>query len=247
MKFLRHRIADERVLRLIGKWLAAGVIEDGAWSETEQGSPQGASVSPLLANVYLHYVLDLWADWWRKRYARGDMIIVRFADDFVAGSRTRKTPSGSWPALRERFAKFSLELHPEKTRLIEFGRHAARRRKARGDGQTGDVRVPGVHAHLRDHQARAVLGPADHRLETDAGQAARGQRPSSGGAAATTPSPNRADGWPAWSTGTGLLRRARQRQGGDAPSGTRPPGTGTRRCGAAARKPGSPGNGWTAS
>ena len=85
MKFLRHRIADERVLRLIGKWLAAGVIEDGTWTDSEEGSPQGASVSPLLANVYLHYVLDLWADWWRKRHARGDVIIVRFADDFIVG------------------------------------------------------------------------------------------------------------------------------------------------------------------
>ena len=89
-KFLRHRIADERVLRLIGKWLAAGVIEDGQLLETEQGTPQGASVSPLLANVYLHHVLDLWADWWRKRHARGDVIIVRFADDFVAGLDIRK-------------------------------------------------------------------------------------------------------------------------------------------------------------
>jgi len=88
MRFLRHRIADERVLRLIGKWLAAGVIEDGAWAETGRGSPQGASVSPLLANVYLHYVLDLWADWWRKRHAHGDVIIIRFADDCVPRTLT---------------------------------------------------------------------------------------------------------------------------------------------------------------
>jgi group II intron reverse transcriptase/maturase len=86
-KFLRHRIADERVLRLIGKWLAAGVIEDGTWTESEKGSPQGASVSPLLANVYLHYVLDLWAEWRRSRHAHGDMVIVRFADDFIVGVR----------------------------------------------------------------------------------------------------------------------------------------------------------------
>ena len=84
-RFLEHRIADKRVLRLIRKWLSAGVIEDGKWSETPEGSPQGASVSPLLANVYLHYVFDLWADWWRRRYAHGDMIIVRFADDFIVG------------------------------------------------------------------------------------------------------------------------------------------------------------------
>jgi RNA-directed DNA polymerase len=134
-RFLRHRIADERVLRLIGKWLAAGVIEDGQWSETGQGSPQGASASPLLANVYLHYVLDLWADWWRKRHARGEVIIVRFADDFIIGFEYQDDAERFLEGLRERFAKFSLELHPDKTRLIEFGRHAARRRAARGEGK----------------------------------------------------------------------------------------------------------------
>jgi len=135
MKFLRHRIADERILRLISKWLAAGVIEDGQLSETEHGTPQGASISPLLANVYLHYVLDVWAEWWRKEHARGDVIIVRFADDFVAGFQYQDDAEAFWAALRERFAKFSLELHPGKTRLIEFGRYAAPRRKARGQGK----------------------------------------------------------------------------------------------------------------
>jgi RNA-directed DNA polymerase len=134
-RFLRHRIADERVLRLIGKWLAAGVIEDGKLSESEQGTPQGAPVSPLLANVYLHHVLDLWAEWWRKHHARGDMIIVRFADDFVAGFQYQDDAERFQEALRERFAKFSLELHPEKTRLIEFGRDAAAHRQRRGDGK----------------------------------------------------------------------------------------------------------------
>jgi RNA-directed DNA polymerase len=135
MKFLRHRIADERVLRLIARWLAAGVIEDGTRTGTEQGSPQGAPVSPLLANVYLHYVLDLWADWWRKRFAHGDVIIVRFADDFIIGFEEREDAEAFLAGLRERIAKFSLELHPAKTRLIEFGRHAARRRAARGEGK----------------------------------------------------------------------------------------------------------------
>jgi group II intron reverse transcriptase/maturase len=134
-KFLRHRIADERVLRLIGKWLAAGVIEDGKLLETGQGSPQGASVSPLLANVYLHYVLDLWIRWWRENHARGDVIVVRFADDFVAGFQYQDDAEKFWAALRGRFAEFSLELHPDKTRLIEFGRYAAARRKARGEGK----------------------------------------------------------------------------------------------------------------
>jgi group II intron reverse transcriptase/maturase len=134
-RFLRHRIADERVLRLVGKWLAAGVIEDGDWSDSGRGSPQGASASPLLANVYLHYVLDLWADWWRKREAHGDMILVRFADDFTAGFEDKADAERFLDELRERLARFGLELHPGKTRLIEFGRFAARDRAARGLGK----------------------------------------------------------------------------------------------------------------
>ena len=134
-RFLEHRIADPRVLRLIGKWLGAGVVENGIWSQTTQGSPQGASASPLLANVYLHYVFDLWAQWWRRRRAHGDMIIVRFADDFIVGFEHQEDAKRFLGALRERFAKFSLELHPDKTRLIEFGRFAAVRRAGRGLGK----------------------------------------------------------------------------------------------------------------
>jgi RNA-directed DNA polymerase len=135
MKFLEHRIADKRVLRLIGKWLAAGVIEDGNWSETTEGSPQGASVSPLLANVYLHYVFDRWVRQWRKRHARGDIIVTRFADDFVVGFQHLGDAKQFLRDLRERFAKFNLELHPDKTRLIEFGRFAASDRKEHGLGR----------------------------------------------------------------------------------------------------------------
>jgi RNA-directed DNA polymerase len=134
-KFLQHRIADKRVLRLVGKWLAAGVIEDGSWTASERGSPQGASVSPLLANVYLHYVLDLWAGWWRKHHAGGDVIIVRWADDFIVGFEHRDDAERFREELRERFAKFGLELHPDKTRLIEFGPRAARERAGRGLGK----------------------------------------------------------------------------------------------------------------
>ena len=134
-KFLEHRIADQRVLRLIRKWLNAGVIENGEWSRTEEGTPQGASASPLLANVYLHYVFDLWAHWWRRRNAHGDVIIVRWADDFIVGFEHQEDALRFLADLRERFAKFGLELHPDKTRLIEFGRHAARRRRARGLGR----------------------------------------------------------------------------------------------------------------
>src|SRR5664279_4744845 len=134
-RFLEHRIADQRVLRLVDKWLAAGVVEDGNWSQTVQGSPQGASVSPLLANAYLHYVLDLWADWWRHCHARGDVIIVRWADDFIVGFEHEDDARRFVVELRERFARFGLELHPDKTRLIEFGRYAAANRAARGLGK----------------------------------------------------------------------------------------------------------------
>jgi len=135
MKFLRHRIADERVLRLVTKWLNAGVIEDGQWSDSGEGTQQGGSLPPLLANVYLHYVLDVWADWWRKKHARGKVIIVRWADDFIAGFQHQDDAEKFLGELRGRLAEFSLQLHPDKTRLIEFGPHAARNRKGRGEGK----------------------------------------------------------------------------------------------------------------
>ena len=175
VKFLEHRIADKRVLRLIQKWLAAGVIEDGEWSNPEQGTAQGASISPLLANVYLHYVFDLWADQWRRRHARGDVILSRFADDYVAGFEHRDDAERFLADLRGRFAQFGLELHPDKTRLIEFGRFAARDRARRGDRKPGDVRVSGVHAYLRDRQARTVQAQAGHEQKEDARQAQIGQ------------------------------------------------------------------------
>ncbi|RPH76930.1 MAG: group II intron reverse transcriptase/maturase [Nitrospiraceae bacterium] len=134
MEFLKHRIADPRMLRLLKKWLRAGVSEDGEWSPTTVGTPQGAVISPLLANVFLHYVLDLWINQWRQRHARGEVIIVRYADDFVIGFREKSDALRCLAALKERFAKFGLELHPEKTRLIEFGRYAEERRTQRGDG-----------------------------------------------------------------------------------------------------------------
>ncbi|MBV9729004.1 MAG: RNA-directed DNA polymerase, partial [Pseudonocardiales bacterium] len=152
-KFLGHRIVDQRVLRLIRKWLAAGVIEEGNWSETVRGSPQGASVSPLLANVYLHYVFDLWADWWRRHRAHGDIVIVRFADDFTMGFEHERDARRFLAELRERFAKFGLELHPDKTRLIEFGRYAAERRRARGLGKPDTFDFLGfthICARMRD-------------------------------------------------------------------------------------------------
>src|SRR6266404_5281374 len=135
MKFIEHRVADRRMLRLIQKWLKAGVSEDGQWSETKVGTPQGAVVSPLLANVYLHYVFDLWVEAWRKKVANGDVIVVRYADDLVVGFQHRADAERFLEEFRERLAKFGLELHAEKTRLIEFGRFAARDRKYRGEGK----------------------------------------------------------------------------------------------------------------
>lgn len=135
LKFLEHRIADQRVLRLIRRWLKAGVIEDGEWSQTVEGAAQGASASPLLSNVYLHYVFDLWAEQWRRRSARGDVVIVRFADDYVVGFERRDDAERFLVELRGRLAQFNLELAAEKTRLIEFGRLAAEQRQKRGLGK----------------------------------------------------------------------------------------------------------------
>src|SRR6266480_3383698 len=135
VKFIEHRIADRRIVRLIQKWLNAGVLEEGKRTRMEEGTPQGGSASPLLANIYLHYVFDLWAQAWRRKQACGDMIIVRFADDIVVGFQTKADAVRFWAELAERLGKFSLELHPEKTRLLEFGPYAAKRRKKVGSGK----------------------------------------------------------------------------------------------------------------
>jgi len=121
MKFVEHRVADRRVGRLIRKWLNAGVLEDGVRTYSETGTVQGGSISPLLANIYLHHAFDLWVQWWRKTQAQGDVIVVRYADDFIVGFQHHHEAEKFLAALRQRFAKFSLELHPDKTRLIEFG------------------------------------------------------------------------------------------------------------------------------
>jgi group II intron reverse transcriptase/maturase len=135
VRFLEHRIGDERVIRLVRKWLKAGVLEDGNWSVSEMGTPQGAVVSPLLANVYLHYVFDLWAKQWRRREATGNVIVVRYADDIVVGFEHEADARRFWDAMRTRLEQFSLELHGDKTRLLEFGRFAAARRTQRGLGK----------------------------------------------------------------------------------------------------------------
>src|SRR4051795_10484189 len=135
LKFVQHRVADRRILRLIQKWLKAGVLEEGEWKDTEMGTPQGSVASPLLANVYLHYVFDLWVDAWRKKCARGEVVVVRYADDNVIGFQHLADADRFLMEFRERLRKFGLELHPDKTRRIEFGRFAERDRKQRGEGK----------------------------------------------------------------------------------------------------------------
>jgi RNA-directed DNA polymerase len=135
VKFVEHRIADRRVVRLIQKWLNAGVLEDGKRIRVEEGTPQGGSASPLLANVYLHYVFDLWAQAWRRKRAHGDVIVVRFADDIVLGFQEKSDADRFRAELTGRMGKFNLELHPEKTRLLEFGPHAIDSREWRGEGK----------------------------------------------------------------------------------------------------------------
>ena len=136
MKFVEHRIGDPRILRLIRKWLRAGVCEDGRWTGTSVvGTPQGAVISPLLANIYLHYALDVWVKWWRAHEAQGEVIIVRYADDFVMGFQLKTDAERFLESLRERLRRFQLELHPDKTRLIEFGRFARANRTRREQGK----------------------------------------------------------------------------------------------------------------
>src|SRR5580700_9791947 len=135
IRFVEHRIGDKRIIRLIQKWLKAGILEDGIVAVSDKGTGQGAVISPILANVYLHYVLDLWAERWRRREATGDMIIVRYADDIIVGFEYEADARCFLDEMRERLGKFALTLHPEKTRLIEFGRHAADNRKHRGLGK----------------------------------------------------------------------------------------------------------------
>jgi group II intron reverse transcriptase/maturase len=135
IRFVEHRVGDQRIIRLIQKWLKAGVLEDGKVTASETGTGQGAVISPLLANVYLHYVIDLWAARWRRREAKGDMIIVRYADDLVVGFEHEGDARRFLDAMRQRLANFALSLHPDKTRIIEFGRHAAADRERRGLGK----------------------------------------------------------------------------------------------------------------
>ena len=168
-KMIEHRVGDRRMVRLIMKWVKAGVMEQGKWEANEQGTPQGAVISPLLANVYLYHVFDQWAHAWRKRRARGEVVIVRYADDFIVGFQDRRDAERFHEELRERLAKFALELHPEKTRIIEFGRYAAERRNRRGEGKPETFKFLGFeHICSERRDGRFKL-----RRKTDPGRMTR--------------------------------------------------------------------------
>src|ERR1700687_1963412 len=171
IRFVEHRIGDKRVVRLIRQWLAAGVLEDGTWTRSETGTPQGGSISPLAANLYMHYVFDLWAQRWRRTAAQGEVIIVRYLADFIVGFQTRKEAEQFLIALRERLGQFGLRLHPDKTRLLEFGRYAAQNRQERGEKKPETFQFLGfvhscgrtrkgefkVHRHTMGNRLRAKL------------------------------------------------------------------------------------------
>ena len=161
VRFLEHRIGDRRLLHLIAKWLRAGVMAEDQWMDTLRGTPQGAVVSPILANIFLHYVLDLWVHKrWRPREARGEMIIVRYADDFVVGFQYREDAKRFMSALRDRLDRFELDLHPDKTRLIEFGRLADANRRSRGLGRPETFDFLGFTHYCRKDLARIIHGTA---------------------------------------------------------------------------------------
>ncbi len=168
LRMLAHRVADPRILGLIRGWLSAGVLEGKVWSETTEGTPQGAGISPLLANVFLHYVLDLWVHQWRRRHAHGRVVIVRYADDFVTGFQYEADARKMMADLRERLATFGLMLHEDKTRLIEFGRLSTERREARGDRRPETFAFLGfTHYGARSRDGRFVVKRrTDHRRVT---------------------------------------------------------------------------------
>ena len=222
---------------MIDKWLTVGVVEDGKWTECDEGSPQGHRLRRCSRNVYLHYVLDLWVEWWRRQPGRGEVIIVRWADDFIVGFETEQDAQAFLVELRERFARFGLELHPDKTRLIEFGRNADWTRRRRGAGRPETFHFLGfTHICARTRKGwftvkritiakrmRAKLKPGQHRAEATSTSSRAGARGVATQRGARTPVYYAVPG----NTDTPARN-----------SGPKRPGTGTRRCGAAARRPG---------
>ena len=218
IRFLEHRIGDRRIIRLIQKWLKAGVLEDGKVRASDRGTGQGAVISPLLANIYLHYALDLWAESWRRHEATGDMIIVRYADDFIVGFQHEGDARRFLDELRNRLEEFALSLHPEKTRLIEFGRFAAQNRKRRGLGKPetfdflGFTFICGKSRRGAPCSTEDPARPNASRLK-EIKQALR-RRMHQG-------SPRRGNGWCRWSKATSTTTRCRPTGMHWSPSGIR--------------------------
>jgi group II intron reverse transcriptase/maturase len=181
VQFVEHRIADQRVVRLIQKWLNAGVLEEGKRTRAEQGTPQGGSASPLLANLYLHYVFDLWVHAWRRKHVGGDVIVVRYADDIVLGFQNKSDAERFWAELTERFRKFRLELHPEKTRLLEFGPYAGENRKRRGHGKPETFNFLGFTHSRAARNDWTALWSKENGVCPDRNQARLGPRREPGG------------------------------------------------------------------
>ena len=190
VRFVEHRIGDKRIIRLIQKWLKAGVLEDGIVTVSDRGTGQGSVISPLLANIYLHYVLDLWAERWRRHEATGDMIIVRYADDVVVGFEHEDDARRFLDAMRERFEKFALSLHPDKTRLIEFGRLAAANREQRGLGKPETFTFLGFTFICGKSRNGKFLHQEEEPARPRAGEA-QGDQGGTAAAHACSQSPNR--------------------------------------------------------
>jgi hypothetical protein len=241
VRFVEHRVGDPRIIRLIRKWLKAGVLEDGVVTVSDKGTGQGSVISPLLANVYLHYVFDLWAERWRRQEATGDMIIVRYADDIVVGFEHEADARRFWDAMRSRLEEFSLSLHPDKTRLIEFGRFAAARRTQRGLGKPETFKFLGfVFICGRTRKGKFQLKRKSRR---DRMQAKLSEIKEGYGGACTRRSPNRGVGWRRSFGATLPTMPCRPTSRHSAPSATMSSASGCARCGAAARRIASRGNG----
>ena len=241
IRFLEHRIGDRRIIRLIQKWLKAGVLEDGVVSVSDKGTGQGSVISPLLANIYLHYALDLWAARWRRRKATGDMIIVRYADDFIVGFQHHGDARCFLDEMRERLREFALSLHPEKTRLIEFGRFAAESRKRRGLGKPETFNFLGFTFICG--KTRAGKFQLRRRTRRDRMQAKLRRSRRSCDSACTSRSPSRGDGWSGSCAATSTITPCRPMLVHWTCSGTMSPTSGGARCGVAAKRVGSRGRG----
>ena len=171
IKFVEHRVGDRRIIRLIQKWLKAGVLEDGIATVSDKGTGQGSVISPLLVNLYLHYAFDLWAERWRRREAAGNMIIVRYADDLIVGFEQETDARRFLDEMRKRLQEFALSLHSEKTRLIEFGRFAVENRKRRGLGKP-DLHLPGLYLYLRQNSSGQIPNQTEVPAGSHAGKVA---------------------------------------------------------------------------